>query len=1010
MKRASNLEDLSLVTSVERPRILVVDDDPGARKTLSLILERKGFDVVTAGTAREALEKADDGFVNVGLLDIRLPDGKGIELLKPLHERHPGMESIVVTGYASTETAMRALNAGATAYITKPLNIDEVLAEVRRIVDTQRLVAEKRETEEQVEHVNAVLRAIRSVNQLIVREKDPDRLIQEACEILIETRGYLSALVVLQDDHGKVSQVASAGLGPRTEELERFLSQRGLPDCGKEALAKQDVIVTKASPNACTDCPLAKIPGVRSEMAAPLRHGGKLYGTLIVSTSLGFAPDEETSLFREVTNDIAMGLHSIELEEQRENYIRELRFITDTVVTGSRIQDVDALCSLIAEAVHRMNEGSYVSVSLYDRDLDGIRIRAIEGLGGEIDRIFDILGADPREGSAHPEEVAEALDPTVYGTGKLERVSGGLHDALVRKVPRQACREAEKALDLEDVYTVGFALGDEPRGSITVLVPEGEELKHASAIETLTSHFSVLMQQRQAEQARKESEARYRTLFDNSSDALFIHDLEGRMLEVNQIACHRLGYERDQLLNKMVIDIDPSAYAANWSERIQDIEQRGHVVFQSSHVRSDDTEIPVEVSSRLIDYGGRRAILSAARDISKRLEMEKQLHQQERLAAVGQLAGGIAHDFRNFLTTIILYAGMPLGRPDLPSSTREALEVISREAQQASDLVQQILDFSGRSAMEAQPVDLVAFVEEAVDILRQTIPESINVSLAIEPEESIVEADPTRIQQMLMNLALNARDAMMASPSASNGEGSELGIALSKIVMSPDAVPPVPRMEPGEWVRVTVSDTGTGMTEEVKDRIFEPFFTTKERGEGTGLGLAQVYGIVQQHHGHIDVETKLGEGTAFHVYLPIHAAAVGELEEGPGSLPEGAGETILLVEDQENLREAGRGMLTSLGYRVVTAANGREALDLLTGLQVDAVVTDVVMPEMGGKALMGELRQRAPQLPVVAVTGYTMKEEISDLRELGFFEVLQKPFDALSLAQGVRRALDIERG
>jgi signal transduction histidine kinase/ActR/RegA family two-component response regulator len=412
------------------------------------------------------------------------------------------------------------------------------------------------------------------------------------------------------------------------------------------------------------------------------------------------------------------------------------------------------------------------------------------------------------------------------------------------------------------------------------------------------------------------------------------------------------------------------------------------------------------VSSRLIEYGGGKAILSAARDVSRRLEMERQLHQQERLAAVGQLAGGIAHDFRNFLTTIILYAGMPMGRPDLSPVTREALEVISREAHQASDLVQQILDFSGRSAMEAQPVDLVAFVEEAVDILRQTIPESIRVSLSIEPTESIVEADPTRIQQMLMNLALNARDAMISPTTNRASEGGRLGIALSKVLVSPDEPPPVARMEPGEWVRLTVSDTGTGMSQEVKNRIFEPFFTTKKRGEGTGLGLAQVYGIVQQHHGHIDVETELGVGTAFHVYLPVHPATVEESGQRSDSMPGGNGEMVLLVEDQENLREAGRGMLTSLGYRVLTAANGQEALELLTGLQVDLVVTDVVMPEMGGRALLQELTELRPGLPVLAVTGYTMNEEVMSLTDLGFVDVLQKPFDACSLAQGVRRALD----
>jgi PAS domain S-box-containing protein len=831
---------------MNKPRILVVDDDEGARRTLTLILERKGYDVVTASTAQKALKAADDGRFNVGLLDIRLPDVKGVELLSPLQERHPDMELIMVTGYASSETAIRALNEGATAYITKPLNMDEVLAEVRKVLEKQHLMAEKRRAEEQIDHVNAVLRAIRNVNQLIVREKDPGLLIQGACDSLVETRGYLSACIALRGDSGQVSQMAVAEMEGYGRGLRKLIDRGEWPPCARRAQDDLDVVITDVSPTRCGDCPLAEMGGVRSGMAAPLEHGGKVYGALLITAAAGFAAEEEASLFREVADDIALGLHGIELE-----------------------------------------------------------------------------------------------------------------------------REQERA---------------------------------ARALEA--------------------SERKFRTLFDNSSDAIVIHDLDGRLVEINQVACERLGYRRDELLQMSIQDLDAPEHVPKVAERIADLRRRGYLIFETSHVRKDGTEIPVEVSSRLIDYGGRQAVLSSARDISDRLDMERQLHRQERMAAVGQLAGGIAHDFRNFLTTIILYAGMPLGAPDLSPRTQEALGVIASEAQQASDLVQQILDFSGRSVMEKQPVDLVEFIEEAADILRQTIPESIRVNLALEPamvdgcrpddgrRPCVVEADPTRIQQVLMNLALNARDAMTLSRGDEGPEGGELKVALSRMEVSSAEDAPVPGMAPGEWVRLTVSDTGTGMSEEVKERIFEPFFTTKERSEGTGLGLAQVYGIVQQHQGQIDVETELGVGTSFHVYLPAYASnaahAGKDVEHTPASIPEGRGETVLLVEDQEKLREAGRSMLASLDYRVLTAANGREALEMLEGLQVDLVITDIVMPEMGGKSLMRELTQVLPNLPVLAITGYTMREEVEDLKKTGFFDVLRKPFDAPSLAQAVRRALDME--
>ncbi len=335
--------------------------------------------------------------------------------------------------------------------------------------------------------------------------------------------------------------------------------------------------------------------------------------------------------------------------------------------------------------------------------------------------------------------------------------------------------------------------------------------------------------------------------------------------------------------------------------------------------------------------------------------------------------------------------------PCLEKISSFAPAVLSREARKATELIQQILDFSGRAAMETRAVDLVALTTEVARLLRQTLPESIRVRTEIEPEACVTEADPTRIEQMLMNLALNARDAMP--------DGGELRMALSTLILSGDEILPVVEMEPGNLVHLAISDTGTGMTQEVRDHLFEPFFTTKELGQGTGLGLPQVYGIVQLHKGAIDVESEVGEGTTFHIYLPIREPEQAKEREAGTSLSEGRGETILLVEDEERLRDATCQMLSSHGYRVRTAAHGGEALALLDEVRPDVVVTDVVMPEMGAKALMREMKVRAPEVPVLAVTGYTLKEEMEQLKEVGFADVLQKPFDAHALTQAVQRAL-----
>ncbi len=397
------------------------------------------------------------------------------------------------------------------------------------------------------------------------------------------------------------------------------------------------------------------------------------------------------------------------------------------------------------------------------------------------------------------------------------------------------------------------------------------------------------------------------------------------------------------------------------------------------------------------------------RDVTQEREIQQRVQQQERLAAVGQLAAGIAHDFNNIMAVIVLYARMSLWVPDLPPRVHERLETIDRQAKRATVLIQQILDFSRRAVLERRPMDLVPFLKEVVKLLERTVPESIKMSLDYGADEYTVNADPTRVQQVIMNLVVNARDAMP--------EGGELHIGLDRIRIEDRKRAPLPEMEAGEWVRLTVSDTGTGIPPDVRPRIFEPFFTTKERGEGTGLGLAQVHGIVKQHEGEIDVTTTVGEGTTFTIYLPALLVAEPEaLPEERLALPQGQGETILVVEDNAAMREAVVDTLKVLNYRALEAANGREALETLEqqtlevsedfqSLKIALVLSDVVMPEMGGIALFHALKQRYSTVRMVLLTGHPMEEELENLRAEGLTDWLPKPPSPEQLAQVVAQAL-----
>jgi signal transduction histidine kinase len=380
---------------------------------------------------------------------------------------------------------------------------------------------------------------------------------------------------------------------------------------------------------------------------------------------------------------------------------------------------------------------------------------------------------------------------------------------------------------------------------------------------------------------------------------------------------------------------------------------------------------------------------------------QKQVIQQERLAAIGQLTGGIAHDFNNLLTSIILSVQILQGKPHLPPDLLPGLDAILEESRRAAKLVQQILDFSRRAMMDTRPIDLVSFVEKTFDILKRTLPEHIHLVLERQARECVVEADPTRIQQVLLNLATNARDAMP--------EGGELLVSLSRIHARQGTEPPLEEMRAGEWVCMAVSDTGSGIAPEIQPHIFEPFFTTKPVGQGTGLGLAQVYGIVRQHEGYVGLETTVGKGTTFRIYLPAYQEGIEKAEKESILPPQGQGETILLVEDEERLKKIGQEILHSLGYRVLAATNGREALKVYQAAEsVDLVITDVVMPEMGGKRLLQELKKITPYVKALAITGYVVHKDLEELKAIGFLDVVHKPFDVETLAQIVRQALDAD--
>jgi two-component system, cell cycle sensor histidine kinase and response regulator CckA len=397
------------------------------------------------------------------------------------------------------------------------------------------------------------------------------------------------------------------------------------------------------------------------------------------------------------------------------------------------------------------------------------------------------------------------------------------------------------------------------------------------------------------------------------------------------------------------------------------------------------------------------------REVTEERQVRQRGQQQERLAAVGQLAAGIAHDFNNTLAVIVLYTQMLQHSPGMSERDRQRLETIHEQSVYATNLVQQILDFSRQSVMARQTVDLLPFLKEMLKLWERTLPENIALELDYHEPNYFVVADPTRLQQGLMNLAVNARDAMP--------EGGVLRVSLAHYLYTNANELPIAEMTPGHWFCLTVCDTGAGIPAENLAHLFEPFFTTKEPGKGTGLGLAQVYGIVRQHEGFIAVDSQVARypgdssGTAIRIYLPLVELEPEHQRRLPlpvaTAVPDA---TVLVVEDDPITREVVQEVVQSFGYKVVSAADGRAALEIFVNASVpiDVVLSDMIMPDMGGIVLYQKLKKLWPDVKMIIMTGYPLEDSGRALLEQGIIAWVNKPFSAQEIAEKLRQALEVK--
>ncbi len=498
-----------------------------------------------------------------------------------------------------------------------------------------------------------------------------------------------------------------------------------------------------------------------------------------------------------------------------------------------------------------------------------------------------------------------------------------------------------------------------------------------------------------------ESEAQYRSLIDQAMDSIFVFDADnGQFMDVNAAACRILGYTKDELLGMTVTDVLDSD-SVDFLPRIRDrLEAEGTVVHEGRYRHQRGSTFPVEIHLGLILLKGEIRVLAISHDITDQRHAEAQLLQAQKMEGIGTLVGGIAHDFNNMLAGMMGNLYLISHDESLSSEGRARAERINELCDRASNMIAQLLTFARKGMVRMGPVIFLPFLEEALKLVELGVPENIAITHAFDLDETAtLMGDEVQLQQLVLNLLVNARDAVKGVSNPS------IHIGLQRVGTKARLHEKYQGLADGPWLELSVADNGCGIPESIRDQLFEPFFTTKDVGEGTGLGLSTVYGVVQSHQGAIQIDSKQGQGTTFRIYLPLHGEQHMQVRNSAGLLPEGHGETVLLVDDEEIVLSTTSALLMHLGYRVITANTGLDALGK-EGLEtIDIALLDVVMPEMGGVETAARLRAINPELPIILATAYDRKKVLTKQDKIPNSWILSKPFRMQELARTIMESL-----
>ncbi|MCG3210005.1 MAG: Sensor histidine kinase RcsC [Anaerolineae bacterium] len=1004
--------------------ILVVDDQPINLQILRPILSKRGYRIIEATTGRSALARIAQENIDLILLDIMLPDIDGYAICRQIKaDPHTtNIPVIFISALGDVRNKLEGFQAGGVDYISKPFDVDEVLARVDAHIMLNKMRQELQQKNEQL--YQEITERIKAQSELhAIKDRLEEHVARRTAELQLANEQLSTEIAMRQAVEHQLRRsqerlalaIAETGGILWDCQLDPNLGYDDQPNLDRLWLRPSNLLEDQleSEPSAFWENPvLAEDLPEKNELERAHFYGLTDYleydyrvrqpnGEIrFMHSRSRIIRDNKDRPIRWVGIDWDVtGNKNVEQElSQYRNQLEELvnARTADLIATNERLL---AEMAEREKAQNALRESQSNYFLLFNSMLDGYAMHEIicDDAGVPIDyRFLDINPAFERH------------------TGMSRDIVGRTVREVIPQIePYWIETYGQVALTGQPVQFENYAHAvDDKWFEVIAISPQKNQFATIFHDITERKRADKAIRESQTELKRRNSElvklnAEYIRLdkaIEQAAESIIITDTSGGIIYVNPAFEQVTGYSRADVLGKNPRIFKSGKHNLEFYQNLWQTITNGHVWHGrlinrnkgGSLFTEDATISPVRDETGVITH-----FVAVKRDITHELQLEEQYHQAQKMEALGRLTGGVAHDFNNLLTAINGFAELiklQLGPED---PRQPMLNNILHSGQRASDLVRQLLAFSRKQIIEPQMLNLNSVVHHMQKMLQRIIGEDIQLETKLAADLWPILFDPAQLEQIIVNLAVNARDAMP--------DGGRLSIETANIELTQTQLDPMPDLQPGKHVVLTISDTGIGMPEEILPHIFEPFFTTKEIGKGTGLGLATVYGIIKQNSGEIQVQSAVGQGSQFGIYLPRVEVALPEPArlKPDNRLPTGT-ETILIAEDDIGVRELTSHILGGLGYRLLKAGNGEEALNAARTYpdQIHLLLADVVMPDIVGPKLAAQLLELRPSIKTVFMSGYTDSTIARHGLTTGSVTLLHKPFSAVMLAKTIRQALD----